>query len=381
MGPLRGVTVIELAGIGPGPYCAMLLADLGATVVRVDRSTPAGLSLGAPRFDLLNRGKRSLAVDLKKPAAVEAVLRLLERADVLIEGFRPGVTERLGLGPEVCLARNPKLVYGRMTGFGQSGPLASAVGHDVNYAALSGALGAIGRAGEGPTVPLNLVADFGGGAMVLALGITAALLETGRSGQGQVIDASMVEGAASLTTMFHGMLRVGAWTEERGSNLLDGGAPFYDSYRTQDGQWVTVGALEPQFFAELLRLTGVDPEQYGFQLDRERWPEQRAMLAQVFGQKTRAEWCELLEGSDVCFAPVLSFSEAPSHPHNAARGSFVTVDGVPQPGPVPRFSRTPNALPTRPPEPGDDSAAVLAEFGFSPAEIAALFEGRAVSGT
>ena len=380
MGPLRGVTVIELAGIGPGPYCAMLLADLGATVVRVDRSTPAGLSLGAPRFDLLNRGKRSLAVDLKKPAAVEAVLRLLERADVLIEGFRPGVTERLGLGPEVCLARNPKLVYGRMTGFGQSGPLASAVGHDVNYAALSGALGAIGRAGEGPTVPLNLVADFGGGAMVLALGITAALLETGRSGQGQVIDASMVEGAASLTTMFHGMLRVGAWTEERGSNLLDGGAPFYDSYRTQDGQWVTVGALEPQFFAELLRLTNVDPEQYGFQLDRERWPEQRAMLAQVFGQKTRAEWCELLEGSDVCFAPVLSFSEAPAHPHNAARGSFVTIDGVPQPGPVPRFSRTPNALPTRPPEPGDDSAAVLAEFGFSPAEIAALFEGRAVSG-
>lgn len=374
MGPLKGVTVVEVAGIGPGPFCAMLLADLGADVVRIDRTVASGLSFGEPRLDLLNRGKRSIALDLKQPAGIATALTLIAKADVLIEGFRPGVMERLGLGPDTCFARNPKLIYGRMTGYGQTGPLAQAAGHDINYIALSGALGSIGRAGEAPVIPLNLVGDFGGGAMMLALGIVSALLETQRSGQGQIIDASMVEGASTLMTMFHGMKKAGVWNSPRGENLLDGGAPFYDSYQTKDGGWVAIGPLEPQFFAELVRLAGIDLEQYGEQFDVERWPSQRTVLTALFKERTRDEWVSLMNGSDVCFTPVLSMTEAIDHPHAVARGSFITIDGVTQPAPTPRFSRTENEVLRRPPEPGEHTREVLRSFGLSDAEVTALLE-------
>jgi alpha-methylacyl-CoA racemase len=373
MGPLAGVKVVEVAGIGPGPFCAMLLADLGAEVLRIDRTAESGLGLPRdPRFDLLNRGRRSVALDLKKPAGVAAALRLIAGADALVEGFRPGVMERLGLGPEVCLARNPKLVYGRMTGWGQDGPLASAAGHDINYIALGGALHAIGRAGGAPVPPLNLVGDFGGGGVYLAFGIACALVEAGRSGKGQVVDAAMVDGVASLMTMFFGMRAQGLWTERRGENLLDSGAPWYDVYETADGKWVAIGSIEPKFYAELTRRLGLEGEKLPAQYDRKRWPELRQRFAAAFRSRSRDEWCAAMEGSDVCFAPVLSLDEVARHPHNAARRTFTEIDGITQPAPAPRFSRTPGAVRRPPPQPGEHTDAALADWGFTPDEIAAL---------
>jgi alpha-methylacyl-CoA racemase len=373
MGPLAGLRVVELASIGPGPMCAMLLADLGADVVRVDRLEPSGLGVPtAPRFDVNARSRRSVALDLKSPAGRDAVLRLVDRADVLIEGFRPGVAERLGLGPDDCAARNPGLVYGRMTGFGQQGPLAPAAGHDLNYIALTGALHAIGPAGGKPVPPLNLVGDYGGGALYLAFGLLAALFERQRSGRGQVVDAAMVDGAASLMSIFHGLQAAGTWGEPRGQNLLDGGAPFYDTYETADGGHLAVGALEPKFFAEFARRLGLDERFVKRQYDRRLWPEMREAIAAVLRTKTRDAWCAELEGSDACVAPVLSMAEAPRHPHAQARGSYVTLDGVVQPAPAPRFSRTPAAEPRSAPEVGAHTAAVLTEAGFSDSEIAAL---------
>jgi alpha-methylacyl-CoA racemase len=383
MGPLTGFRILEIAGLGPAPFCAMLLADLGAEVVCVDRPEPLGRGVldADPRLDLLRRGRRSLAVDLKHPRGADTVLRLVERADALIEGFRPGVAERLGIGPEACLARNPRLVYGRMTGWGQEGPLAAAVGHDLDYIALTGALHAIGRAGEPPVPPLNLVGDFGGGALYLAVGILSALLEASRSGRGQVVDAAMVDGAASLLTMFHGMAAAGTWMDERGVNLLDGGAPFYDVYETADGKHLAVGALEPRFYAELLRLTGLAGEEdLPAQADVSRWPELRRRFAEVFRRKTRDEWCAVLEGTEACVAPVLSLSEAPRHPHMAARGTFVEVDGVTQPAPAPRFSRTPGAIQGPPEPPGASTDEVLAQWGFAAGEIEDLRADRVVGG-
>lgn len=368
MGPLAGLRVVELQGLGPAPYCGMLLADMGAEVISVTRP---GAESGGPG-QIGERGKRSIALNLKTSEATEMVLRLCEGADALIEGFRPGVMERLGLGPAECHARNPKLVYGRMTGWGQSGPLATAAGHDINYIALSGALHAIGRPGGRPVPPLNLVGDFGGGGMLLAFGVMCALFEAGRSGQGQVVDAAMVEGAASLMTMMYGLRAQGQWRDERGANLLDGGSPFYDTYETRDERHIAIGPLEPPFFRELIDRLGLPSELADRQYTATQWPELRRTLAETFRRKTRDEWCELLEGTDVCFAPVLSMGEAPAHPHNQARGSFVTIDGVVQPGPVPKFARTAPAVPKAPAAPGADTAAVLAELGYDAAAVAAL---------
>jgi len=381
MGPLHGLRVIELAGIGPGPMCAMLLADLGADVVRIDRLEPSGLGLAMdPKFDVTSRNRRSVALGLKTPAGVATALRLIDRADVLIEGFRPGVAERLGLGPQDCQARNPGLVYGRMTGFGQTGPLAMAAGHDLNYIALSGALHAIGSAGAKPVPPLNLVGDYGGGALYLAFGIVAALFERQRSGLGQVVDAAMVDGAASLMSIFYGLQAGGQWDErQRGANLLDGGAPFYDTYETADGRFVAVAALEPKFFAELARRVGLDERFVKRQYDRRLWPEMRQALAQALRQRTRDAWCNELEGSDACFAPVLSMSEAPHHAHALARGAFVEVGGVVQPSAAPRFDRCPPAPPRPAPKLGEHSAEVLAEAGLTPEDIAALRAAGACS--
>lgn len=353
----------------------MMLSDMGAEVVRIDRPAP-----GAPApKDVLVRNRRSLAVDLKSEAGRETVLRLCEGADAIFEGFRPGVTERLGLGPEDCMGRNPKLVYGRMTGWGQEGPMAQAAGHDINYIGLSGALHAIGRAGERPVPPLNLVGDFGGGGMLLAYGLVCGLLEAQRSGQGQVIDAAMVDGAAALMGMFFSFAAQGGFTDQRGMNLLDGAAHFYDTYETADGKYVCLGSIEPQFYALLIEKAGLDPETFKPQMDRRAWPELKAKLAEVMKQKTRDEWCAIMEGTDVCFAPVLSIFEAPEHPHNKARNSFITVDGISQPAPAPRFSRTAPGVRGGAPAPGADSAAVLADFGFSEGEIAALLESGAVA--
>ncbi len=380
MGPLSGIRIIELAGIGPGPFCAMLLADMGAEVLRVERTADAGLGIAKPvAFDLYNRSRRSIAVDLKTPAGVETILRLLEKADALIEGFRPGVTERLGLGPDACLARNPRLVYGRMTGWGQTGPLSHAAGHDWNYIALSGALHAIGRAGDKPVPPLNLVGDFGGGSLYLALGIVAALLEASRSGTGQVVDAAITDGAASLMTLFYGLHGAGLWKDERGVNLIDTGAHFGEVYETSDGKYVTVLAIEPKFYAELCRRIGIDTTDLPYQNDRSAWPELKPKFAAIFKTKTRDEWCALLEGTDACFAPVLSLEEAPHHPHNVARETFVTVDGVVQPAPAPRFSRTPGAIQRPPAAPGEHNDEVLGEWGFSADEIATLRKSGAIA--
>jgi alpha-methylacyl-CoA racemase len=368
MGPLRGVKVVELAGIGPGPFCAMLLADLGAEVLRVER--PASNLPAWPT--LLARGRRRLAVDLKHPEGAGVVLDLVAGADALVEGFRPGVAERLGVGPDACLARNPRLVYGRVTGWGQEGPLAQAAGHDVDYIALAGALHPVGPAGGPPVPPLNLVGDFGGGGMLLALGVVAALLETGRSGQGQVVDAAMVDGAALLTTQLHELLAAGLWTDHRGANLLDGGAPFYTVYETADGRHLAVGALEPEFYAELLQRVGLAEEDLPAQLDRDGWPELRERLAEVFRTRTRDDWCRLLEGTDACVAPVLSPTEAPTHPHNRARTAFVDVGGVVQPAPAPRFSRTPCPRPEPPTTPHADPDQTLSAWGLSGKEVARL---------
>jgi alpha-methylacyl-CoA racemase len=381
MGPLSGIRILEIAALGPAPFCAMLLSDLGAEVVRVDRPGPERGGLDAdPRLDLLRRGRRSVVVDLKHRHGAATILRLVERADALIEGFRPGVAERLGIGPEPCLARNPRLVYGRMTGWGQEGPLAAAAGHDIDYIALSGALHAIGQAGGPPVPPLNLVGDFGGGALYLAVGVLSALMEASRSGQGQVVDAAMVDGAASLLTLFCGLTAAGHWTEARGANLLDGGAPFYAVYETADGKHLAVGALEPQFYAELLRRLGLNGEPLPAQHDRARWPELRRRFAEVFRQRTRNEWCEIFEGTDACVAPVLSLSEAAVHPHLAARRTFVEVDGTVQPAPAPRFSRTPGAIQGPPEPPGGSTGQVLEDWGFSPAEIARLRADRVTGG-
>jgi alpha-methylacyl-CoA racemase len=380
-GPLDGLRIIEIAGIGPGPFAAMVLSDLGADVLRVDRAQAVrGGDPERPPLDILNRGRRSIGVDLKNPDGVQTVLKLVETADALIEGFRPGVAERLGIGPDDCLARNPKLVYGRMTGWGQDGPMASAAGHDINYIALAGALEPIGRAGQAPVPPLNLVGDFGGGGMLLALGVVSALLESSRSGQGQIVDAAMVDGAATLMAMFHGMKAMGFWTEERGTNLLDTGAHFYDVFECADGKYVSIGSIEPQFYAELLRLTGLqDDDALKAQMNRAEWPALKEKLAATFRTKTRDEWSSIMEGSDVCFAPVLSLSEAPAHPHNVARGTFVDVGGVVQPAPSPRFSRTPGAISRPPAHPGQHTDEALADWGFTGDEVAKLREAGAVA--
>ncbi|MET0852546.1 MAG: CaiB/BaiF CoA-transferase family protein [Candidatus Rokuibacteriota bacterium] len=380
MGPLAGIKVVEVAGIGPGPFCAMMLSDMGAEVLRVGRIGDADLGLAVdPRFSVLERGRRSVAVDLKTPAGVAAVKRLIAQADALIEGFRPGVMERLGLGPDECLAANPRLVYGRMTGWGQDGPMAHAAGHDINYIALAGVLHSFGRRGGPPTPPLNLVGDFGGGGMYLAFGIVCALLEAGRSGQGQVVDAAMVDGAASLAAAVFGLRAMGIWTDERGDNILDSGSPWYDVYETKDGKHVAIGSIEKRFYGELLRLTGLEGEDLPAQRDKTRWPELRERLTRAFREKTRDEWCAVMEGSDVCFAPVLSMAEAPRHPHNAARSTFVEVDGVVQPAPAPRFSRSKPSIQRPPARRGEHTDAALADWGFTGDEIAGLHASRAIA--
>ena len=372
-GPLQGLRVIEVAAIGPVPLAGMLLADLGADVQRIDRMEASGLGLAMdPRHDVNARGRRSVALDLKHVAGRAAALRLITRADVLLEGLRPGVTERLGLGPDDCHAINPGLVYGRMTGFGQTGPLAQAAGHDLNYIALTGVLHAIGQAGGKPVAPLNLVGDYGGGALYLAFGVMAALYERQRSGRGQVVDAAMVDGAASLASIFWGLQAAGQWGEPRGANLLDGGAPFYDTYETADGKHISLAALEPKFFARLADALGLDARFVQQQYDRRLWPEMRAAIGSAVKLRTRQAWCERLEGSDACFAPVLNFEEAALHPHALARGAFVTVDGVQQPAPAPRFSRTPAEHPRPAPAAGQHSDELLREAGFTDDEMAAL---------
>jgi alpha-methylacyl-CoA racemase len=376
MGPLHGIRVIELAGLGPAPFCAMVLADLGAEVLRIDRTAPDPVTL-ALRDDVVGRGRRSVAVDLKHPDGPGVVLRLAATADVLIEGFRPGVAERLGIGPDACRHRNPRLVYGRMTGWGQDGPLAGEVGHDIDYIALTGALHAVGPADRPPPPPLNLVGDYGGGGMLLALGVLAALVERERSGEGQVIDAAMTDGSALLTAMFHGMAHRGLWREGRGSNLLDGAAPFYRCYQCADGGYVAVGALEPRFYAALLEGLGLEHLGITPQYDTTAWPQLAQRFATVFATRTRDEWATHFAGTEACVAPVLSFAEAPDHPHNRARGTFVDVGGVVQPAPAPRFSRTAPPPPSPPPAAGADTDA-LAGWGFEAAEITRLREAGAV---
>lgn len=373
-GPLSHLTVIELAGIGPGPFACMLLADMGARVIRIDRPpTPSRDELDElMRNDgVVDRGRQSLSLNLKDPRAVAVVLRLVERADILVEGFRPGVAEKLGLGPEACHARNRRLVYGRMTGWGQTGPLAHAAGHDINFIALSGALHAMGTE-EQPLPPLNLVGDYGGGGMLLALGVLAAYAQVCHGGEGQVVDAAMTDGAALLMAAQYGLMAKGLWHDRRQSNFLDGAAPFYGTYECQDGRHVAIGAIEPAFYRRLLALCGVDDPQFERQWDRGEWPALRAKLTALFRTRTRAQWCELLEGSDACFAPVLSMREAAEHPHNVARGTFVCADGVLQPAPAPRFARTPSALPPKAPRTGARTVALLREAGHTKAEIDAL---------
>jgi alpha-methylacyl-CoA racemase len=383
MGPLEGVRIVELAGIGPGPFCAMLLSDMGAEVIRVDRAANVGQDVGRegedPRFGLLQRGRRNIAVDLKKPEGGAAALRLIDRADALIEGFRPGVMERLGLAPEICLKRNPKLVYGRMTGWGQSGPIAHTAGHDINYIALSGALHSIGEPGGPPVPPLNLIGDFGGGALYLAMGVLAGIISARSTGRGQVIDCSMVEGSASLMMMMYGALAASAWKEERGSNRTDGGAHFYHVYETKDGEYVTVGSIEPQFYALLLTHAGLAGESVPPQTDKSTWAGMTTRLARIFKQKTRAEWTAIMQQTDICFAPVLRMSEAMRHPHNLHRQSFVEIDGVMQPGPAPRFLGTPTHVQCPPARVGEHTDQILKDWGFSADEIAALHEARAVA--
>lgn len=379
-GPLGGIRAIELAGLGGSPFCGMLLADLGAEVIRVGRVDEVG-SGGAlaslldiseeSRFNVLDRGRRSIAVDLKHPEGIEIVAKLVENADVLIEGFRPGVMERLGLGPEVCLAQNPRLVYGRLTGWGQEGPYAQAPGHDINFIALAGVLDSIGRRDEPPLPPLNLLGDFGGGGMLLAVGVLAALVEAGVSGRGQVVDAAMVDGSSLLMAMMHGIRSAGAWDEARGANFNDTGSHFYNVYETADAKFVAIGAMEPQFHSRLLELLGLDPDDVD-QWNRDEWEPMKERLQAIFRTRPLDEWCELLEESEVCFAPVLSMAEAPNHPHNEARRAFVEVDGVTHPTPAPRFSRTMLATPTAPVGAGHDTDEILAELGFSAQDVSRL---------
>lgn len=381
MGPLHGIRIVEFAALGPAPMGAMILADLGAEVVRIERKLPAGAKpaseLFDPTIDILNRSRRVVSLDLKKPEGLAAAKQLVAGADVLIEGFRPGVMERLGLGPDDCLAANPRLVYGRMTGWGQTGPLANSAGHDINYLSLSGALHAIGEPGGKPVVPLNLVADCGGGAMLLVVGVLAAALEARTSGKGQVVDAAMTDGSALLMTMMYTLKAMGNWTQQRGSNLLDGGAHFYDTYRCADGKYISIGPIEPQFYALFLHKTGITDPDFSQQWDRARWPELKRRLAAHLETRTRDDWCTLLEGSDACVAPVLDMDEAPEHPHNRARGTFIEVGGVTQPAPAPRFSRSIPAQP-RPPVVGATGEDVLSDWGFTPGEIDGLRTAGAI---
>ena len=370
MGPLKGYTVIELAGIGPCPMAGMMLADMGAEVICVERSTARPAT---QKKDISYRGKKSIALNLKSDAGVEALLRLVDKADALIEGFRPGVTERLGVGPDVCALRNPKLVYGRMTGWGQEGPLAQSAGHDINYISITGALHAIGRKGEKPVVPLNLIGDMGGGGMLLAYGVVCALLEAQKSGKGQVVDAAMIDGAAQMMWMIPGFQASKMWNvNERGVNLLDGGAHFYDTYETADRKYISIGSIEPQFYAQLIERTGIDKQRFAAQYDQSRWPELRIELSAVFKSKTRDEWCKVMEGSDVCFAPILDINEAPDHPHNRARDAYLKLDGIVQHAPSPRFSRTPPEVSHGMHAPGTDGESLLINIGYSADEISSL---------
>jgi alpha-methylacyl-CoA racemase len=378
---LNGIKIIELAGIGPGPFCAMMLADMGADVIRVDRAqSVVGGDPASPPADVLNRGRRSIGLDLKQPEGVETLLRLVEHADALIEGFRPGVAERLGIGPDACLARNPRLVFGRMTGWGQDGPYAQMAGHDINYIALAGALEPLGRAGEKPMPPINLIGDFGGGGMLLAFGVATALVEAQRSGQGQVVDAAMVDGAAVLMTMIHAFRAMGIWEDTRGNNLLDTGAYYYEVYETKDGKYVSIGSLERQFYAVLLEKLGLqDDPSMPHPQDKAQWPAMKERFTEIFKAKTRDEWCEIFEGTDACFAPVLSMSEAPQHPHNQERGTFVERNGVVQPAPAPRFSRTSAEIQRPPAFPGQHTDEVLSDWGFDVDDIAKLRASGAVA--
>lgn len=378
MGPLAGKRIIEIAGIGPGPFCGMLFADMGAEVIVVDRHFNVGNESGLTperKFAFVNRGKKSVALDLKQPGARDVVLRLLEEADGLIEGFRPGVMERLGLGPDACLAANPKLVYGRMTGWGQSGPLSQAAGHELNYIALAGALYYGGRADSPPSAPPTLVGDFGGGAMMLVIGMLAALLNAVTSGKGQVVDAAITDGSALATMLLYGLFKEGTWTARRQDNVLDGGSHFYDCYACADGKFISVGSLEPKFYALLLEKLGLgnDPD-FTNQYDRKRWPELKQRFVNIFKTRTRQQWCDLLEGTDVCFAPVLDFEEAPEHPHNQERGVFTSINGFTQPAPAPRFSETKSEISGPPPPAGRDTDAVLTAIGLSENELATLRE-------
>ncbi len=377
MGPLNGYTIIELAGIGPAPMGGMILADMGAEVIRIDRAGGAD-----PRLmeQVSGRGKKSVVLNLKDPAGRETLLRMVENADAIIDPYRPGVCEKLGIGPDVCLERNSKLVFARMTGWGQEGPLAHAAGHDINYISITGALYAMGRSGQKPVPPLNLVGDMGGGGMLLVNGILAALLETANSGKGQVIDVAMVDGAAQLMWMFHGFENMGLWDATRREvNMLDGGAHYYDTYECADGAYVSIGSIEPQFYALLMQLAGLSEEDFGAQNDQSRWPEMKEKLEAVFKQKTQAEWCELMEGTDVCFAPVISFTEAPAHPANVARQTYIEVDGVTQPAPAPRFSRTPSRVTHGTHGLGEDTGQVLSSMGFGEEEIAGLKAAGAIA--
>lgn len=373
-GPLSGVQIVEFANIGPVPFCGMLLSDMGAEIIRIDRKGDKGGS----KFLVMSRNRRSVALDLKNPEGVEACLKLISSADVVIEGYRPGVLERLGLGPDICIQRNPKLVYGRMTGWGQYGPLAKVAAHDLNFIALTGALHAIGRPGEKPVMPLNLVGDFGGGALYLAMGICAALFEARSSGRGQVIDAAMTDGATSLMAMYYGFRAEGEWSDRHGTNLLDGGPHFYDVYETSDGKWITVASLEPQFYALLREKAGLSDTSWDSHMDRNKWPEQKVKIAEIFRTKTRDEWCALMEGTDTCFAPVLSMGEAASHPHNKARETIVAPGGVEQPNVAPRFSRTPSEIQGPPPMNGEQTVEVLQDWGFTDSEISGLEKAAAI---
>ena len=376
MGPLKGVKIIEVGGIGPGPFCGMMLSDMGAEIIRVDRKGEQARM--DPKYNVLHRGRRSVGIDLKKPEGVELMLRLVDRADALQEGFRPGVMEKLGLGPDVCLKRNPKLVFGRMTGWGQEGPIALAAGHDINYIAVTGALYSIGRPEQNPVPPLNLVGDFGGGGMLLAFGMACALFETQRSGQGQVIDAAMVDGAAALMAMFYGQRAAGAWTDQRGANFLDTGSHFYDTYETADGKWISVGSIEPQFYALLLKHSGIEDPEFQAQHDKEKWPGFKKKIEEIFKTKTRDEWCEIMEGTDICFGPVLTMGEALEYPQNVTRKTFVEVEGVPQPAPAPRFSRTTPEIRGPALTGPEHTKTALSDWGFSGEELEELKKAEVI---
>lgn len=375
MGPLAGIRVIEMAGIGPGPFCAMMLSDMGAEVIRIDRLNQKG---SGHRANVLNRGRRSIALDLKNPRAVDTALRLIDQSDVLIEGFRPGVMERLGLGPDVCHARNPRLIFGRMTGWGQAGPLSQAAGHDINYISIAGALGAMGYSDRPPAPPLNLVGDFGGGAMYLLSGVLAALVERNNSGQGQVIDAAMTDGTASLLSPFFGLMAMNMWTTDRSSNKLDGGAHYYGSYECSDGKYISIGSIEPKFYALLLEKCEITDECFAAQQEQSGWPTLREKLASLFITKSRDEWCAIMEGTDVCFAPVLNLEEAPDHPHNKSRNTYINFEGVMQPAPAPRFSRTQGDIQSVAAMAGEHTEQVLVDWGYSDTEIEELKEANAI---